>query len=71
LFSSILSSTPSGMKTIVSIRSDVRTLKSENRGLDELDFNMRAQLSNWFSAGILELRRITYDSTPGEKNGQR
>ncbi|GMH71986.1 hypothetical protein TrRE_jg7569 [Triparma retinervis] len=52
------------MKTIVSIRSDVRTLKSENRGLDELDFNMRAQLSNWFSAGILELRRITYDSTP-------
>jgi hypothetical protein len=52
------------MKTIVSIRSDVRALKSENRELDELDFNMRAQLSNWFSAGILELRRITYDSTP-------
>jgi len=36
LFSSILSSIPSGMDTIVKIRSDVRNLKSENRILDEV-----------------------------------
>ncbi|GMI01764.1 hypothetical protein TrVE_jg7198 [Triparma verrucosa] len=63
LFSRILTDVPNGMETIVSIRSDLRRLDRKAE-LKQLNQDLHQQLSQWFSSGILELRRITFDHTP-------
>ncbi|GMH67106.1 hypothetical protein TL16_g04593 [Triparma laevis f. inornata] len=63
LFSRILTDVPRGMETIVSIRSDLRRLDRKAE-LKQLNQDLHRQLSQWFSSGILELRRITFNNTP-------
>ena len=44
-------------KNMVDSHTDIQALK-------DLDFDLQRMLAAWFSSGILELRRITFDRTP-------
>jgi hypothetical protein len=74
VFSSVLTHVPDGMAHIVSLREDlIHHLRSSTiaspddaASLKALDASLKMQLSAWFSSGILELRRITYEGSSAE-----
>ena len=77
LFETLLSEAEhsEGMHFLIKLREDLRqaiffgqssssSTENYNAELREMDVNLKRMLSVWFSSGILELKRITYEETP-------
>lgn len=63
-----------GMKFVLDLRADLLRLfdrggegvtAHENASLRAMDGHLRSMLGSWFSAGFLELRRITFEESSG------
>ena len=53
---------PQGVKFLVDLRTDLRSLYHENPALVALEADIARLLTSWFDVGFLELRQITWDS---------
>jgi malonyl-CoA decarboxylase len=53
---------PDGMKFLVDLRADLLPLAPEDPWLGALETDLRGLLANWFDVGMLELRRIDWNS---------
>jgi len=51
-----------GLRFLVSLRADMLRWKKQVAGLQTLDRELEGLLSNWFDVGLLDLRRLTWDS---------
>jgi len=51
-----------GIKFLVDLRADLRSYAREDPRLAVLDAELRTLLTTWFDVGLLELRRITWDT---------
>jgi len=51
-----------GLRFLVSLRADMLRWKKQVAGLQLLDRELEGLLSNWFDVGLLDLRRLTWDS---------
>lgn len=57
-----LNALPDGLPFLLELRTDMLAWRSRIPALQELDGDLEGLLSNWFDVGLLELRRITWDS---------
>ena len=55
-----------GVKFVVDLRAEVRTLAIEDPQLVGFDVELSDLLSNWFDFGFLTLERITWEHSPAE-----
>jgi malonyl-CoA decarboxylase len=55
-------SLPEGVKFLVDLRAEMLPQARENPAVAELSADLRQMLAAWFDVGLLELRRITWDS---------
>lgn len=53
---------PDGLRFLVSLRADMLRWRKQVSGLPALDKTLEGLLSAWFDVGLLELRRLTWDS---------
>jgi len=53
---------PEGVKFLVDLRAELMPLARETPELGDLDADLKELLSAWFDVGLLELKRITWDS---------
>jgi len=53
---------PEGMKFLVDLRADLLPLAADDPWLGALETDLRGLLANWFDVGMLELRRIDWNS---------
>jgi len=51
-----------GLRFLVDLRADMLRWKKQVAGLQVLDRELESLLSNWFDVGLLDLRRLTWDS---------
>jgi len=57
-----LNAQPDGLRFLVELRADMLRWRKQVAGLQALDRELEGLLSNWFDVGMLELRRLTWDS---------
>jgi len=57
-----LNAQPEGLRFLVALRADMLRWKKQVAGLQTLDRELEGLLSNWFDVGLLDLRRLTWDS---------
>ncbi|VCU72244.1 Malonyl-CoA decarboxylase (MCD) [Pigmentiphaga humi] len=57
-----LNALPDGLPFLLALRTDMLEWRSRIPALQGLDADLEGLLSNWFDVGLLELRRITWDS---------
>jgi len=57
-----LNAQPEGLRFLVDLRADMLRWKKQVAGLQVLDRELESLLSNWFDVGLLDLRRLTWDS---------
>ncbi|MCP5374215.1 MAG: malonyl-CoA decarboxylase [Hyphomicrobiales bacterium] len=55
---------PQGVKFLVDMRADLLRFARQDPGLRELEDDLRGLLATWFDVDFLDLRRITWDSSP-------
>ncbi len=55
-----------GVKFVVDLRAEVRTMAEENDDLAAFDAELLALLTEWFDFGFLTLERITWEQSPAE-----
>ncbi len=55
---------PEGVKFLVDMRAELLPLVRQNPALKGLDNDLKNLLTSWFDVGFLELRLITWDSSP-------
>ncbi|NKD84803.1 malonyl-CoA decarboxylase [Haematospirillum jordaniae] len=55
---------PDGVKFLVDMRAELLKFRSGHPELDGLERDLMEILTGWFDIGFLELRRITWDSSP-------
>lgn len=53
---------PDGLRFLVDLRADMLRWRKQVAGLQALDKELEELLSAWFDVGLLELRRLTWDS---------
>jgi len=53
---------PQGLGFLVALRADMLRWRKQVSGLQVLDKDLEGLLSAWFDVGLLELRRLTWDS---------
>ncbi|ALM86961.1 malonyl-CoA decarboxylase [Bordetella sp. N] len=53
---------PDGLRFLVSLRADMLRWRKQVSGLPALDKTLEGLLSAWFDVGLLELRRLTWDT---------
>lgn len=58
-----LGALPDGVKFLVDLRAELRSLGIDRVARRTLDADLRGLLASWFDVGFLELRRITWDSS--------
>jgi malonyl-CoA decarboxylase len=58
----LFSALQNGIKFLVDMREDVLRFKNEHKALTPLDYDLHNILVSWFDLGLLDLRRITWDS---------
>ena len=70
IFSKVAQVTSQGVKFLCDFRSDIlvamrmKNISNENRlGLKTMSAHLKDLLSHWFSAGLLELEQITWQSS--------
>jgi len=51
-----------GLRFLVDLRADMLRWKKQVAGLQKLDRELQELLSNWFDVGLLDLKRLTWDS---------
>jgi len=51
-----------GLRFLVDLRADMLRWKKQVAGLQTLDRELQELLSNWFDVGLLDLKRLTWDS---------
>jgi len=51
-----------GVKFVVDLRSDLRSVRSDDPSWRHMDAELRDLLTGWFDVGNLELRRISWDT---------
>jgi len=57
-----LNALPDGLPFLLMLRTDMLAWRTRIPALRTLDADLEGLLSNWFDVGLLELRRITWDS---------
>jgi len=57
-----LNALPDGLPFLLELRTDMLAWRTRIPALQGLDGDLEGLLSNWFDVGLLELRRITWDS---------
>jgi len=55
---------PQGVKFLVDLRAELLRFAREDPGLRELEQDLKGLLATWFDVDFLDLRRITWDSSP-------
>jgi malonyl-CoA decarboxylase len=53
---------PEGLRFLVELRADMLRWRKQVAGVQALDKELEGLLSAWFDVGLLELRRLTWDS---------
>ncbi|OZI59760.1 malonyl-CoA decarboxylase domain-containing protein [Bordetella genomosp. 11] len=53
---------PEGLRFLVDLRADMLRWRKQVSGLQALDKTLEGLLSAWFDVGLLDLRRLTWDS---------
>jgi malonyl-CoA decarboxylase len=53
---------PDGLRFLVGLRADMLRWRKQVAGLQALDKTLEGLLSAWFDVGLLDLRRLTWDS---------
>lgn len=53
---------PDGLRFLVALRADMLRWRKQVAGLQALDKSLEVLLSAWFDVGLLDLRRLTWDS---------
>lgn len=54
---------PEGIKFLVDMRADILALKKSHPELKPLEVDLKRLLSSWFDVGLLQLERITWQSS--------
>jgi len=57
-----LNAQPGGLRFLVDLRADMLRWRKQVAGLQALERELEGLLSNWFDVGMLELKRLTWDS---------
>ncbi|MDX3905700.1 MAG: malonyl-CoA decarboxylase family protein [Pigmentiphaga sp.] len=57
-----LNALPEGLPFLLELRTDMLAWRARIPALQGLDADLEGLLSNWFDVGLLELRRMTWDS---------
>jgi malonyl-CoA decarboxylase len=57
-----LNALPDGLRFLVALRTDMLKWRKQVPGLPAFDSTLQDLLSAWFDVGLLELRRLTWDS---------
>ncbi|OVZ63753.1 malonyl-CoA decarboxylase [Pigmentiphaga sp. NML080357] len=57
-----LNALPDGLPFLLALRTDMLAWRGRIPALQALDADLEGLLSNWFDVGLLELRRMTWDS---------
>lgn len=57
-----LNALPDGLPFLLELRTDMLAWRAKIPALQGLDGDLEGLLSNWFDVGLLEMRRITWDS---------